>query len=319
MKLLRLAPENTKFGFMRFRRVSYPFSAFLSIVSVTLFLTVGMNFGIDFAGGTLMELRAKSGTADLAQLRSTGEHLGLGDIEVQGFGSASDVTLRFGLQPGGDAAQQAAVEKVRKAVESAYEIRRTEVVGPRVSGELVQSGTLGVVVSIIAVLSYLWFRFEWQFAVGAVIATMHDLLLTVGFFSITQLEFNTTSIAAILTIVGYSLNETVVVLDRIREMIRKYKRMSTADIIDLSVNAVLPRTIMTATTVFLALLSLVIFGGQVIRSFSLAMMWGIFVATYSSVFICSPMLIYLGLRSDSVEPAPVPEEKVETKPRAKVA
>ncbi|MGA8601926.1 MAG: protein translocase subunit SecF, partial [Beijerinckiaceae bacterium] len=208
MKLLRLAPENTKFGFMRFRRVSYPFSAFLSIVSVTLFLTVGMNFGIDFAGGTLMELRAKSGTADLAQLRSTGEHLGLGDIEVQGFGSASDVTLRFGLQPGGDAAQQAAVEKVRKAVEGAYEIRRTEVVGPRVSGELVQSGTLGVVVSIIAVLSYLWFRFEWQFAVGAVIATMHDLLLTVGFFSITQLEFNTTSIAAILTIVGYSLNET---------------------------------------------------------------------------------------------------------------
>jgi preprotein translocase subunit SecF len=319
MKLLRLAPENTKFGFMRFRRVSYPFSAFLSIVSVTLFLTVGMNFGIDFAGGTLMELRAKSGTADLAQLRTTGEHLGLGDIEVQGFGNASDVTLRFGLQPGGDAAQQAAVEKVRHAVEGAYEIRRTEVVGPRVSGELVQSGTLGVVVSIIAVLAYLWFRFEWQFAVGAVIATMHDLLLTVGFFSITQLEFNTTSIAAILTIVGYSLNETVVVLDRIREMIRKYKRMSTADIIDMSVNAVLPRTIMTATTVFLALLSLVIFGGQVIRSFSLAMMWGIFVATYSSVFICSPMLIYLGLRSDSVEPAPVPEEKIEAKPRAKVA
>ena len=318
MKLLRLAPENTKFGFMRFRRVSYPFSAFLSIVSVTLFLTIGMNFGIDFAGGTLMELRAKSGTADLAELRKTGEHLGLGDIEVQGFGNASDVTLRFGLQPGGDAAQQAAVDKVRKAVEGGYEIRRTEVVGPRVSGELVQSGTLGVVVSIIAVLSYLWFRFEWQFAVGAVIATMHDLLLTVGFFSITQLEFNTTSIAAILTIVGYSLNETVVVLDRIREMIRKYKRMSTADIIDMSVNAVLPRTIMTATTVFLALLSLVIFGGQVIRSFSLAMMWGIFVATYSSVFICSPMLIYLGLRSDSVEPAPT-EEKAEVKPRAKVA
>ena len=138
-----------------------------------------------------------------------------------------------------------------------YEFRRVEVVGPRVSGELVQSGTLGVVVSILAVLTYLWFRFEWQFAVGAVIATMHDLLLTVGFFSITQLEFNTTSIAAILTIVGYSLNETVVVLDRIREMMRKYKRMPTADIIDLSINAVLPRTIMTATTVFLALLSLV--------------------------------------------------------------
>jgi preprotein translocase subunit SecF len=150
----------------------------------------------------------------------------------------------------------------------------------------------------------LWFRFEWQFAVGAIIATMHDLLLTVGFFALTRLEFNTTSIAAILTIVGYSLNETVVVLDRIREMMRKYRKMPTDQLIDVSVNAVLPRTIMTATTVFLALLSLVIFGGEVIRSFSIAMMWGICVATYSSVFICSPMLIYLGLRSDTVGGAP---------------
>jgi preprotein translocase subunit SecF len=169
------------------------------------------------------------------------------------------------------------------------------------------------------VLTYLWFRFEWQFAVAAVIATMHDLLLTVGFFSITQLEFNTTSIAAILTIVGYSLNETVVVLDRIREMMRKYKKMSTAQIIDMSVNAVLPRTIMTATTVFLALLSLAIFGGHVIRSFSLAMIWGIVVATYSSVFICSPMLIYLGLRAEEGERGSASEEekRAATQPSAK--
>ena len=297
MKLLRLAPENTKFGFMRFRRVSYPFSAFLSIAAVVLFLVVGMNFGIDFAGGTLVELRAKSGTADLAELRASGEHLNLGDVEVQSFGNQADVTLRFGTQPGGDAAQQAAVARVRAALEPNYEFRRVEVVGPRVSSELVQSGTLGIVISIVAVLMYLWFRFEWQFAVAAVIATMHDLLLTVGFFSVTQLEFNTTSIAAILTIVGYSLNETVVVLDRIREMMRKYKRMPTDELIDMSVNAVIPRTIMTATTVFLALLSLAIFGGQVIRSFSLAMIWGIVVATYSSIFICSPILIYLGLRA----------------------
>jgi len=302
MKLLRLAPENTKFGFMRFRRVSYPFSALMSIISVVLFLSVGVNFGIDFSGGTLIELRAKSGTADVADLRATAQKLALGDVEVQAFGNASDVTLRFGVQTGGDAAQEAAVNRVRQALEDKYDFRRVEVVGPRVSGELVQSGTLGVVISIIAVLCYLWFRFEWQFAVGAIIATMHDLLLTVGFFAITRLEFNTTSIAAILTIVGYSLNETVVVLDRIREMLRKYRRMPTDQLIDVSVNAVLPRTIMTATTVFLALLSLVIFGGEVIRSFSLAMIWGIFVATYSSVFICSPMLIYLGLRSDTVEP-----------------
>jgi preprotein translocase subunit SecF len=308
MKLLRLAPENTKFPFMRFRRVSYPFSALLSLISVALFVLHGMNFGIDFAGGTVIELRAKSGAAEIATLRALGEKLGLGDIEVQSFGNETDATLRFGLQSGGDAAQQAAVEKIRQSVGDNYDFRRVEVVGPRVSGELVQSGTLGVVLSIIAVLSYLWFRFEWQFAIGAVIATMHDLLLTVGFFSITQLEFNTTSIAAILTIVGYSLNETVVVLDRIREMMRKYKKMPTAQMIDMSINAVLPRTIMTATTVFLALLSLVIFGGQVIRSFSLAMIWGIFVATYSSVFICSPMLIYLGLRNEDADKAQAPSE-----------
>ena len=218
-------------------------------------------------------------------------------------------------------AQQAAVDRVRAAVESDYDLRRVEVVGPRVSGELVQSGTLGVVLAIIAVLGYLWFRFEWQFAVSAVIATMHDLLLTVGFFALTQLEFNTTSIAAILTIVGYSLNETVVVLDRIREMMRKYKKMSTAQIIDMSINAVLPRTIMTATTVLLALLSLAIFGGQVIRSFSLAMIWGLVVATYSSVFICSPMLIYLGLRNEGRSEAPAEDGEtsvaaLESAPRA---
>lgn len=302
MKLLRLAPENTKFPFMRFRRVSYPFSAVLSIVSVLLFLAIGMNFGIDFSGGTLIEVQARSGTADLGYIRDLSDHLGLGDLEVQGFGTPADASIRFGMQPGGDAAQQAAVEKVKATLGAAYDFRRIEVVGPRVSGELVQQGTLGVVLSIIAVLAYLWFRFEWQFAIAAIIATMHDLLLTVGFFSITQLEFNTTSIAAILTIVGYSLNETVVVLDRIRENMRKYKKMPTDQLIDLSINAVLPRTLMTATTVFLALLSLVVFGGQVIRSFSLAMMWGIFVATYSSIFICSPILIYLGLRNEKVAP-----------------
>ncbi len=316
MKLLRLAPENTKFGFMRFRRVSYPFSATLSIISVVLFLTLGMNFGIDFAGGTLMELRAKSGAADIADLRTTVRQLGIGEVEVQGFGAASDVLLRFGVQKGGATAQEATVARVKKALEARYDFRRVDVVGPRVSGELVQSGTLGIVLAIIAVLAYLWFRFEWQFAVGAIIATMHDLLLTVGFFSLTRLEFNTTSIAAILTIVGYSLNETVVVLDRIREMRRKYRRMSTDQLIDMSINAVLPRTIMTATTVFLALLSLVIFGGEVIRSFSIAMIWGIFVATYSSIFICSPMLIYLGLRNETADAPPATAVKP-TKTQAK--
>ena len=301
MKLLRLAPENTKFGFMRFRRVSYPFSATLSIISVLLFFFVGMNFGIDFEGGTQVELRAKSGNADIAALRGTAESLGLGAVEVQRSGAETDAVLRVGLQPGGEAAQQNAVGKLRQAFADNYDFRQVDAVGPRVSGELEQKGTLGIVISILAVLTYLWFRFEWQFAVGAIIGTMHDLLLTIGFFCVTQLEFNTTSIAAILTIVGYSLNETVVVLDRIREVMRKYKRLSTAEIVDMSVNAVLPRTIMTATTVFLALLALFFLGGHVIRSFSAAMIWGIFVATYSSIFICSPMLIYMGVRADTFD------------------
>ena len=297
MKLLRLAPENTKFGFMRFRRISYPLSAVLSIISVLLFLFVGMNFGIDFAGGTQVDIRARSGEAHIADIRAKADSLGLGPVEVQQIGSEGDVLLRLNVQPGGEQGQQTAIAKLREAFGD-YEFRSVDAVGPSVSAELVQSGTLGVVVAIIAVLTYLWFRFEWQFAVGAIIGTMHDLLLTVGFFCVTQLEFNQTSIAAILTIVGYSLNETVVVLDRIREVMRKYKRLSTAEIVDMSVNAVLPRTIMTATTVFLALLALFFLGGHVIRSFSAAMIWGIFVATYSSIFICSPMLIYMGVRAD---------------------
>ena len=321
MKLLRLAPENTNFGFMRFRRVSYPLSAALSIVSVVMFLFVGMNFGIDFAGGTQVDIRAKNGEAHIAEIRAKADSLGLGPVEVQQIGGGSDVLLRINVQPGGEQGDQTAIAKVREAFSNDYEFRSVDSVGPSVSAELVQSGTLGVVVAIIAVLTYLWFRFEWQFAVGAIIGTMHDLLLTVGFFCVTQLEFNQTSIAAILTIVGYSLNETVVVLDRIREMMRKYKRMSTADIVDMSVNAVLPRTIMTATTVFLALLALFFLGGHVIRSFSAAMIWGIFVATYSSIFICSPMLIYMGVRADAFdrnrEGDAVPAAETAARPPAK--
>jgi len=304
MMRLRLAPDNLNFSFMRFRHVSYPFSAMLSILSVVLFLVVGLNYGIDFSGGTLMELRAKSGKAELSELRSLGDKLSLGELEVQAFGNGQDVSVRVRLQPGGDEARQAAVKKLQDAVKDKYDVRRSEVVGPRISGELVQAGTIGVVLSIIAVLIYLWFRFEWQLAIAAVIATMHDLLMTLGFFSITQLEFNITSIAAILTIVGVSLNETVVVLDRIREMMRKYRRMPIDELIDVSINAVLARTIMTTSTTVLALLALVIFGGHVIQSFSYAMMFGIIAGVYSSIFICSPILIYLGMRGEMLSDAP---------------
>lgn len=297
MKLLRLFPDNTRFSFMRFRRVSFPFSAALSVLTVLLFLGFSMNFGIDFTGGTLIEVQAKSGKVAIADVRKTSEHLGLGEPEVQEFGDRGEVSMRFGLQPGGEAGQKVVIDKVRAAFSDGFDFRRIEVVGPRVSGELVQSGTIGIVLAIIAVLIYLWFRFEWHFAVGAVIATLHDLILTVGFFSLTRIEFNMTSIAAILTIVGYSLNDTVVVFDRVRELMRKYKKMPITELLDLAMNQTLARTFLVSFTAMLALVALVAFGGNVIASFSWAMLFGVVVGTYSSIFIAAPVLIYLGLRT----------------------
>ena len=296
MKPLRIIPDDTKFPFMRFRRISYPFSAILSVISVVAFIVVSMNFGIDFTGGTLIEMQSKTGKFDVGAVREQASDLALGEAEVQEFGDKGEVSLRFGLQQGGDKAQQAVVEKVKAAFEKDFEFRRIEVVGPRISGELVQSGTLGIVLAILAVLVYLWFRFEWQFAIGAVIATLHDLVLTIGFFAITQIEFNMTSIAAILTIVGFSLNDTVVVFDRIREMLRRYKRMPIEELLDIAINTTLSRTIYTSVTTALALLALVLFGGTVIQSFSYAMMFGVVVGIYSTVFIAAPVLIYLGVR-----------------------
>jgi preprotein translocase subunit SecF len=311
MKLLRIIPDDTNFGFMRFRRVSFPLSALLSVISVLAFFVISMNFGIDFTGGTLIEMQSKTGKADIGLVREAALDLAAGDVEVQEFGNAGGVSIRFGLQPGGEKGQQAVLERVKSVFDRDYEFRRTEVVGPRVSGELVQSGTLGVVLSILAVLVYLWFRFEWQFAVGAVIATLHDLVLTIGFFALTQIEFNMTSIAAILTIVGYSLNDTVVVFDRIRELLRKYKKMPAGELLDHSINSTLSRTIMTSVTTSLALVALVLFGGPVIKSFSYAMIFGVVVGTYSSIFIAAPVLIYLGVRNaGETEAAEVEEPTV---------
>ncbi|MFL6949311.1 MAG: protein translocase subunit SecF, partial [Xanthobacteraceae bacterium] len=222
---LRLVPDETKFDFMQFRRISFPISAALSILAIVLFFTHGLNFGIDFRGGTLLEVQAKSGTADIGAMRNTLSGLGLGDVQLQQFGGPNDVLIRVAEQPGGDAAQQAAVQKVRGALGDSVDYRRVEVVGPRVSGELLAYGMLGLMLAIFSILIYLWFRFEWQFALGAMIANVHDIVLTIGFMSISQVDFDLTSIAALLTILGYSLNDTVVIYDRIREMLRRYKKM----------------------------------------------------------------------------------------------
>ena len=307
MRLVRLWPENSHVDFMRFRRFSFPLSAVISILTALMLLTIGLNFGIDFKGGTLMELQAKSGRADVASIRQTAESFGFGDVEVQEFGSAGEVSLRFPIQSGGEAGQAAVVQKARDTFSAAYEFRRVETVGPRVSGELVQSGTIGVVLSVIAVLFYLWFRFERELAIASIIGTLHDIVLTIGFFVITRHEFNMTSIAAILTIVGYSLNETVVVFDRTRELMRRYKTMPTEELLNLSINHTMSRTVMTAATTALSLLALVLFGGQAIQGFAQVMLYGVVICTYSAICISTPMLIYIGLRNS--EAVKVPETR----------
>jgi preprotein translocase subunit SecF len=293
---LRIVPDDTKFDFTRFRRISFPISALLSILAITLFFTHGLNFGIDFKGGTLLEIRAKSGTVDIASMRATLSGLNLGDVQLQQFGGPDEVLIRVAEQPGGDAAQQEAVQKVRGALGDAVDYRRVEVVGPRVSGELLAYGMLGLMLAILAILIYLWFRFEWQFALGAMIANVHDIVLTIGFMSISQVDFDLTSIAALLTILGYSLNDTVVIYDRIREMLRRYKKMPMPELLNESINSTLSRSIITHVTVTLALLALLLFGGNAIHSFTAVMMFGVvLVGTYTSIFIAAPILIYLGV------------------------
>ena len=296
MRLLRIVPDDTKFDFMRFRRISFPVSAILSVLAIVAYFTFGLNFGIDFIGGTLLEVQTKSGPADLAQIRTTLNALNLGDVQLQQFGGPSDVLIRIPQQAGGDEAQQAALTKVRDALGAGIEYRRVEVVGPRISNELLGMGTLGLMLAILGILIYLWFRFEWQFALGAMLANVHDLVLTIGFMAITRIDFDLSSIAALLTILGYSLNDTVVIYDRIREMLRRYKRLSMHDLLNISVNATLSRSIITHVTVTLALLSLLIFGGPSIHSFAAAMTFGaVLVGSYTSIFIAAPILIYLGV------------------------
>jgi preprotein translocase subunit SecF len=294
---LRLIPDDTRIPFMKLAKIRTPISLALIVLSFVLLFTVGLNQGIDFKGGTVIEIRSHGETADLAAIREKVTALDLGDVEVQGIGAPTDALIRVGMQPGGDAAQQAVVTKVRDTLGTEdYEYRRVEVVGPRVSGELAWTGTIATVFTMLGIMIYIWFRFEWQFAIGAMATLIHDAILTVGFFAATQIDFNLSSIAAILTIIGYSLNDTVVIFDRIRELLRRYKQMPLGDLIDLATNQTLARTIMTSVTTLLALFALYFFGGEVIRSFTAAMLWGVFVATASSIFIGGPILIYFNLR-----------------------
>mgnify|MGYP001279890912 FL=1 len=291
-------PHGTRLPFMRYKSLCFWLSIAMMALSLLLFLTRGLNYGVDFKGGSMIEVQAKSGAADIPAMRTKLGGLGLGDVQIQQFGAPSDVLIRVEQQAGGEGEQQAALRKVIGALGDGFVQRRVEVVGPAVSSELRQTGTIAVLASILAIIAYVWFRFEWQFALGAVVALVHDVLLTVGLFSLFQFEFDLSIVAALLTILGYSVNDTVVVSDRIRENLRRFKKMELTELLNLSINETLSRTILTGVTTLAVLVALYIFGGSVLRNFTLAMLFGVIVGTYSSIFIAAPLLGYLGVKRD---------------------
>ena len=297
--LVHYLPLDPKLNIMRWRKLAFALSGAASVLIAVLFVTVDMNYGIDFKGGSMIEVQAKSGPADAGDVRARLSEVNIGDVQVQEFGEGRELMIRVeGQAEGGDNAEQTVIEKVRGALDSDYEFRRVEVVGPTVSAELAMTGTLGVIASMLAMLVYIWFRFEWQFALGAIISTLHDVIMMVGLYVIVGLEFNLSSIAAVLTVVGYSINDTVVIYDRVRENLRRYKKMSIIDLLNLSLSQTLSRTFLTGLTTLFALVALYLFGGEVISSFMLAMLFGVIVGTYSSIFVAGPLLILFKLRPD---------------------
>jgi preprotein translocase subunit SecF len=300
---IRFIPDDTELPFMRYSRFGFLFSGILCIAAALVFFFNGLNYGIDFKGGTLIEVRTL-GSVNIGDLRSRIGGLDLGETELQEFGAPNDILIRLENQEGGEQAQTAAVDKVTKALGNDVEIRRVELVGPKVSSELTQEGTIAVIAAVIMVLIYIWFRFEWQFGIGAVASLLHDVIITIGVLSALRVEFNLNTIAAILTIIGYSLNDTVVIYDRIREYLRKFKKKPFVDVINEALNSTLARTIITGTSTLIALLALYVWGGEVIRGFTFTMIFGVLIGTYSSLFVAAPALILLGsVREAKQQPA----------------
>jgi preprotein translocase subunit SecF len=305
--LFRLVPDGTRIHFMRGRYLGLIVSAILSTASVVLFFYPGLNLGIDFKGGVVMEVRTQ-GAADFAQIRAALAAAHVPDQGLQRFGEASEVLIRLGEQ-GSEQGTQAAVAQVRAALATGVKgavIERVDAVGASVSAELFRNGLLALGISLLMILVYIWFRFEWQFAAGAVVTLVLDITKAIGFLALTRMEFDLVMVAAILTVLGYSTNDKVVVYDRVRENLRKYKSMPLRELIDLSINETLNRTLGTSMTVFLAALPLALFGGESISGFAWVMLFGIVVGTSSSIFIAAPILLFLGerrLRRDAAAPA----------------
>jgi preprotein translocase subunit SecF/SecD/SecF fusion protein len=310
-------PHDLRVPFMRYKGLCFALSLAAMALSLAIIWAKGFNYGVDFTGGTVIEVQSKSGAADVHGLRDKLNRLGIGSVQIQSFGNDSDVLIRVEQQKGGgEADQKAAVAKVTEALGDQYEQRRFEAVGPAISAELRMTGFMAVVAGLLAIVTYVWVRFEWQFALGAIVALTHDVLLTAGLFSLFQLEFDLSIVAALLTILGYSVNDTVVVSDRIRENLRKYKRMGLDELLNLSINETLSRTILTGCTALAVLIALYAFGGEVIRNFNLAMLLGVIIGTYSSVFIAAPLLGYLGVKREWAAPtAPAPAGSAAARPR----
>ncbi|GGB53338.1 hypothetical protein GCM10011505_37980 [Tistrella bauzanensis] len=294
-----LNPGRTNIDFLRYRVVALVFTAVLTIGIIALVVFRGLNFGIDFTGGVLVEVET-SGPADLSAMRAALGDGAFGDVSLQNFGSENAVLIRLSQDDTAGDAQGRLVEEVRRTlaerVDPQIQIQRAEFVGPKVGGELIEGAVIAFVVAIAAMMVYVWFRFEWQFGVGAVLALFHDVIMTIGMYAITGYEFNLTSVAAVLTIIGYSLNDTVVIFDRVRENLRKYRDMTVPELLNRAVNDTLARTIMTGLTTLIALFALFFVAGEALSGFTFAMIAGVFIGTYSTIFIAVPVLVYLNLQ-----------------------
>ncbi len=300
-KPIHLIPENTSINFLSLKSIFLSISLIVVLISMISSWIIGLNFGIDFRGGVLLELRSKNGFANISELRSKLSEFDLGEVSIQEFGKPTDVLVRIQKQDGDEKSQDAKFNQVKEMLSGNFEIRRTEFVGPTVGEELKRNGFWAVVVALFGILLYIWFRFEWQFALSAILALFHDVIATIGLFVFTGLEFNLSTVAAVLTIAGYSVNDTVVVFDRVRENLRKSKSAEQSSIINKSLNETLGRTITTSLTTLLALLAIYFVGGEVISDFTLAMIWGVLIGTYSSIFIASAFLTFFNLRRTSIE------------------
>jgi len=298
MSSIRWIKKDLKINFLRVKNIATILSI-LAIISSLFFLVYkNLNFGIDFKGGTLIEIK-KNEDLSIAEIRNQLSQLNIGDIQIQTFGSDDTILIRIENSTNLDAnADMNSIELIRSSLGNDVIIQRTEIVGPKVSSELIQKGVIAIIIAVFLMLFYIWVRFEWQFSIGAVTALIHDVMITMGIFSFLQIEFNLSIIAALLTIIGYSMNDTVVVYDRIRENLRKYKQMNIFDLINQSLNETMSRTLLTSVTTLLALFSLYFLGGEVLKGFTLAMIIGVFIGTYSSVFIASQIILYLNVKRD---------------------